>query len=57
MIELIIVLAIFGVVVWLVTTKLPIDPAIKVVIQVVAVLLVILYLVQVFGLADIPIRR
>jgi hypothetical protein len=58
-IQLLIVLILIGVVLYLVNTLIPMDPKIKTIINVVVVVLVLLYLVQVFGLADIggPVPR
>ncbi len=49
-IGLLVVLIIVGVVLWLVNTMIPMDPKIKTIINVVVVLLVCLWLLQVFGL-------
>jgi len=48
-IDVLVVLIILGVVVWLVKTYIPMDPAIKTVITVVVVLLVCLWLLSLFG--------
>ncbi len=50
MISLIIVLIIIGVLLYLVNTVIPMAPAIKTIINVVVVLCVCLWLLQVFGL-------
>ena len=52
MIELLLVLIIVGVVLYLVETYIPMDPAIKVVIRVVVVLILCLYLLRAFGITD-----
>ena len=57
MIHLILMLSIIGVGVWLITTKIPMDPAIKVVIQAVVLFAVVLYLLRLFGVADLPVPR
>ncbi len=49
LIELILILAVFGLLLWLVTS-LPIDPNVKKIIQVVALIVIILWLLNVFGL-------
>ncbi len=49
-IGLLLVLIIIGVGLWLVNTMIPMDPKIKTIINVVVVLLVVLWLLQVFGL-------
>jgi len=56
-IELLIGLVIVGVVLYLVETYIPMDPAIKVVIRVVVVLLLILVLLRAFGLTDLSVPR
>lgn len=57
MIQLLIVLIIIGVCLYLIETYIPIDPPIKVVIRVVVVLCLVLWLLNVFGILDIPIPR
>lgn len=57
MIALILGLALIGLVLWLIETYIPMDPAIKMVIRVVIVICVILYLVRLFGIADLPLPR
>ena len=57
MIGLIVLLVIVGVVLYLVETYIPMSPPIKVVLRVVVVLLLILYLLQVFGIYDTGIPR
>lgn len=56
MITVIIGIVLIGLVVYLAETYIPMSPPFKVVLRVVVVLLLILWLVRVFGLADIPIR-
>lgn len=56
MIELILVLALVGLLVYLITTYIPMPEPFKTVILVVAAVCVILYLVRLFGV-DIPIPR
>jgi hypothetical protein len=57
MIGLIIALALVGLVLYLIETYIPMDPVIKTVIRIVIVVCVILYLIQVFGIADLPLPR
>lgn len=56
LIEFLLVLVVVGVLLYLVETTLPIDPAIKTVIRVVVVLVVILWVIRAF-LGDIPLPR
>ena len=57
LIGLSIALIVIGVVLWLVNTQIPMAPAIKTIINVVVVLVVLLWLLQVFGVGHIVIRR
>lgn len=57
MIELILVLAICGFLVYLITTYIPMPQPFKLVIYVIVAVVLILYLMRVFGIADIPIPR
>lgn len=57
MISVLIVLIIVGVCLYLVQTYIPMAAPIKTVITVVVVLCLVLWLLQVFGVADIPIGR
>lgn len=57
MIGLVVVLIIIGVLLWLVETKIPMDDGIKVIIRVVVLILVVLYLLRVFGVLDVPVPR
>lgn len=50
MISLIVVLVVVGVVLWLVETQLPMDPAVKTIIRVVVILAVCLWLLSAFGI-------
>lgn len=56
MVELILVLALAGFLVYLVTTYIPMPPIFKTIIYVVVAVALILYLMRVFGIADIPLR-
>lgn len=61
LIEFVIVVAVIGVVVWLITTYIPMDPTIKRVIQIVAAVVVIMWALRLMGLlpfgGDIPMRQ
>ena len=57
MIALILMLALVGLVLYLIETYIPMDPTVKVVIRVVIVICVIVYLAQLFGVADLPLPR
>jgi hypothetical protein len=57
MIELLLVLVVVGVVLYLVETFIPMDPAIKVVIRVVVVIVLCLVLLRAFGIVDVPVPR
>jgi hypothetical protein len=54
MIALIITLALVGLIVYLITTYIPMPPIFKTVIYVIVAIVLILYLMRVFGIADIP---
>ena len=56
MISLVIVLAVVGFIVYLVTTYIPMPPIFRTVIYVVVAILLLLYLMRVFGFNDIPLR-
>ena len=57
MIELILGLAIVGVILWFIETKIPMDESIKVLIRVIVVIAVIVYLLRAFGITDLPMVR
>lgn len=57
LISLVLVLAIVGFLVWLITTKIPMDSTIKIAIQVIVVVIMVLYVLRVLGIGDIPIGR
>jgi hypothetical protein len=44
LIMLVLVVSIIGFLVWLITTKIPMDPTIRLVIQIAAVIIVVLYI-------------
>lgn len=57
MIHVLVVLIIIGVALYLVQTYIPMAAPIKTVITVVVVLCLVLWLLQVFGISDIPVPR
>jgi hypothetical protein len=59
MIQVLLVLCVIGVIVWLVTTYIPMPGWMKTTITVVAIVFTVLYLLQVFGLMpmDVPVPR
>lgn len=56
MISLILVLAVIGVIVWLVESYVPMPQPFKIAIRVIVLVCVVLYLVQLFGF-DMPVPR
>jgi hypothetical protein len=56
MITLIILIVIIGVVLWLVETYVPMSPPIKIILRVAVVIILLLYILRVFGIADIPVK-
>lgn len=60
LIGLIIVLVVIGVILWLINTLIPMDPKVKTILNVVAILVLCLWLVQVvlggFGVLNQPIH-
>lgn len=60
MISLIIVIAVAGVLVWLIESFIPMPPIFKTAIRIVAAVCLVLYILQAFGLlghADIPLPQ
>lgn len=57
MIALVLGLALLGLVLYLIETYIPMDPAIKTIIRVVIVVCVIVYLASLFGVMDLPLPR
>jgi predicted membrane channel-forming protein YqfA (hemolysin III family) len=57
MIALILTLALLGLVVWLITTYIPMPAPFKTIIFIVAGICVVLYLMTAFGIVDLPIPR
>lgn len=55
MIALVLVLALLGFIVYLITTYIPMPPIFKTAIYVIVAVVVILYLLRVLGIGDIPI--
>jgi hypothetical protein len=56
MITLLLVIVILGVGLYLVEAYVPMSPPFKIVLRVVIIILLILYLLRAFGIADIPLR-
>lgn len=56
MISVILTLVVLGLILYLVETYIPMSPPIKTVIRVIVIILLCLWLLRVFGVADIPIR-
>lgn len=57
LISLLVVLIVVGVLLWAVNTYIPMDPKIKMIINVVALIVILLWLLRVFvGPVSIPIR-
>ena len=50
LINLVIVLIVIGVLLWLMTTYIPMDPTIKKIIMAVVIIAVVIYLLQAFGI-------
>jgi len=57
MIQLILLLAVVGFIVYLIVTYIPMPPIFKTGILVLVAICIILYLLQVFGIGDIPLPR
>jgi hypothetical protein len=61
MIELVVGLALVGLILWAIESLVPMDPTIKQVIRVVIIICVVVYLLRVFGLIgsgrDIPVPQ
>lgn len=57
MIQLVIMLVIIGVALYLLEAYVPMDPTIKVVIRAVVAICVVLWLLNAFGVVDIPVPR
>jgi hypothetical protein len=60
MLHIIVILIVVGVLLWLVNNYIPMDAKIKNILNIVAVILVVLWLLSVFGLLqalDVPITR
>ncbi len=57
MVGILVTLVIIGVVLYLVESVIPMDASIKLVIRVVVLLFVVLWLLQAFGLTDLPVPK
>jgi len=57
MIQLIIVLVVVGVALYLIESYVPMAEPIKIIIRVVVILLICLYLLQVFGVLNVPVPQ
>lgn len=57
MIGLILTIALLGLIVYLITTYIPMPPVFKTVIYVIVAVILILYLMRVFGIADVPVPQ
>ena len=57
MIGVVIVLVVLGLCLYLIETYVPMSPPIKMVIRVVVVLLLVLWLLKVFGITDVAVPR
>jgi len=57
MISLILTLALVGLIVYLIVTYIPMPQIVKTIILVVVAICLILYLMQIFGIGDIPLPR
>lgn len=57
LVEFVIFIAVLGLIWWLVTTYIPMPPAGKTILTVVFVVVLIVALLQVFGITDLRIRR
>jgi heme A synthase len=57
LIEFVIFIAVLGLIWWLVTTYIPMPPAGKTILTVVFVVVLVVALLQLFGITDLRIRR
>lgn len=57
MISLILTIALVGLIVYLIVTYIPMPEVFKTIIYVVVAIFLILYLMRIFGIADIPVGR
>jgi hypothetical protein len=57
MISLLLTLVVVGVILYLIETYIPMSPPIKTVLRVVVVIVLILWLMRVFGIGDFPVPR
>jgi len=56
MIQLFLMIAVVGFIVWLITTYIPMPPPFKTGIVVLSVIIVLLYVLYALGFSDVPIR-
>lgn len=56
MITAVIVLVVLGVALYLIENYVPMSPPFKIVIRIIVILFCVLYLLRLFGIADIPVR-
>jgi len=57
MIYIFVTIIIIGIVLYLVENYIPMDPPIKVILRAVVVLLLLLWILQSFGIIDMPLRQ
>lgn len=57
MISLILTLAVVGMIVWAITTYIPMDPMFRTIIYVVVAVFLIVWLMGILGVSDIPVPR
>lgn len=57
MISLILTIAILGLIVWFITTHIPMPPIFKTVIYVIVAIFLILFLMRTFGVSDMAVPR
>jgi hypothetical protein len=57
MITLILLIVVLGVALYLIETYVPMSPPFVIVLRVVVIVVLVLYLLRVFGIADFPVRQ
>jgi hypothetical protein len=57
MISLLLTLVVVGVILYLIETYIPMSPPIKTVLRVVVVIILVLWLLRLFGIADVAVPR
>jgi len=55
MLMLLLQIALLGLIVWAIITYIPMAPGFKTVIIVVSIIILVIYLMQVFGISDFPV--